>query len=440
MKIFEKLRNISFWTLDNLKRDAVRANYEDIKSIIENQQEINIKQKKEEYLNNLLRHAVRTTKFYSSLTMNLLFEDFPVIDKNSIRNRFNDFLSSEYEKKDLIPVVTSGSTGTPFKVYHDKRKKYRNYADTLYFAGLAGYQLGHHLIYMKIWAKQKMKNSFHYWLQNIQPVDVLHLNNDQMSVIIKKLETSNSTFGFLGYASAMEELCKYLDNTQKGKKVDTDVRSIISMSESLNDYTKRKMSQYFGTPTVSRYSNLENGIIAQQLPDSEGQYLVNTASYILEILQLNSDEPVNPGETGRIVITDLFNYAMPMIRYDTGDLGAFSTDPVQPGKVFLSTVEGRKLDQLYDTKGNHISSYIMYKNMWQYSEISQYQLIQTGKKEYVFKINAKGNFTREDQLRKEFISYLGDDATFKIKYVDEIPLLASGKRKKVVNEYITNKK
>lgn len=73
--------------------------------------------------------------------------------------------------------------------------------------------------------------------------------------------------------------------------------------------------------------------------------------------------------------------------------------------------------------------------MWQYNEIAQYQLIQTGEITYVFKINCETEFQREDQLINEFKEFLGSDADFRVEYVKEIPLLDSGKRRKTVNLY-----
>ena len=188
-------------------------------------------------------------------------------------------------------------------------------------------------------------------------------------------------------------------------------------------------------PVYSRYSNLENGILAQQVPGSGHRYLVNTASYVLEIFKTDTDEPAAPGELGRIVVTDLYNYAMPMIRYDTGDMGVLSKEKDEAGNSYLEIVEGRKLDLLYATDGTLVSSYIVYKNMWQYTEILQYQLVQYGAKDYLFKINMEGPFTKEEKLVQEFKQYLGADANFRVEYVDEIPLLASGKRKKIANTY-----
>jgi phenylacetate-CoA ligase len=127
---------------------------------------------------------------------------------------------------------------------------------------------------------------------------------------------------------------------------------------------------------------------------------------------------------------------MPLIRYDTGDIGAISSDSRKAGNMYFVKIEGRKLDLLYDTNGNLVSSYMVYKNMWQYTEIIQYQLVQEGRREYNIKINADDNFNKEAKLIKEFRTYLGEDAVFTVEYVAEIPLLSSGKRKMIVNNYL----
>lgn len=429
MRFLQPLRKYSFWIFDSLKGSPIRKHFYEVRSVIQSPKssdsEIN--------LSKILSHSIQTTKFYKSLSPASKLEDFPVINKAIIRESFDSFLSDKFDVSELIPVVTSGSTGTPFKTYHDKNKKLRNNADTIFFASRAGFTVGDRLIYMKIFARQKMASPFHYWMQNIVPVDVIKLNDAQIAELIGQMEKSGSSFGFLGYSSALELVCKYLEKNRT-VKVKADVKSIISMSESLNEYTKETTKKYFGISAVSRYSNLENGILAQQEPDGSGRYLLNTASYVVEILKMDSDETAEPGKPGRIVVTDLFNYGMPMIRYDTGDIGTFSKES-DNGNKYLSSIEGRKLDLLYDTSGNLVSSYIVYKNMWQYTEIAQYQLIQEGEKEYTFKINAEGAFTKEARLVDEFREYLGKDAVFTVEYVSEIPLLDSGKRRKIVNNY-----
>ncbi len=423
-----------FWCVDALRGGKIGRHLEDIRRLIEEADAPWAVRRKQELLAALLQHARETTSYYSDKNPSAPLSDYPVVNKTLIRESAARFCSRQYGASKRIAVFTSGSTGTPFEVFHSSGKKLRNSADTIYFARRAGFDIGHRALYMKIWAKEKMSSPFHYFLQNVVPVDVIQLHAAQLEHILRILSKDSSQCGIVGYASALELLAKHLDGRRKGD-APKNVRSIIAISESLSDYTKAALRDYFGVTVVSRYSNQENGILAQQEINGSPQFLVNTASYVLETLKLDSDHPAREGELGRIVVTDLLNYAMPMIRYDTGDVGALVTDSAQPGKLFLSSVEGRKLDLLYDTKGDLVSSFIVYKNMWKYPEIVQYQLIQEGEKQYRFKINANGPLHRDAELINDFKLYLGPDAEIAIEYVSEVPLLASGKRKKIVNLY-----
>ena len=71
-----------------------------------------------------------------------------------------------------------------------------------------------------------------------------------------------------------------------------------------------------------------------------------------------------------------------------------------------------------------------------YQELKQCQLIQKAHGTYGFKLNTEKAFLREEEFIAEFKEYLGKDANISIEYVDEIPLLASGKRRVMVNEMI----
>lgn len=417
-----------FEIIDKIKGSPVTSDLRDIREKLSASSK-----QSDDQLKKLLKHATTSTTFYERYRDEESLKGFPVIDKNLIRENFNLFISKKSKTAALIPVVTSGSTGTPFKIFQDKQKKNRNTADTIYFSGLTGFEIGHKLMYLKIWAKEKMASPFAYWQQNLVPIDVIHLNDSQIERMIQKMENSRSVHGILGYVSALELVCRYLDKVGRDK-VAARVSSVITMSESLSEYVKERMQQYFGAAVYARYSNLENGIIAQQVPGSKHRFLINTASYFVEILELEGNNPAPFRSVGRIVVTDLYNEAFPLLRYDTGDLGSFSGETDEYGNRFLETVEGRKLDVLYDTRGDIVSSYIMYKNMWKYTDIKQYQLIQKDKKRYVLKVNAEPGFSQEKQMVEEFVSYLGKDADFSVEYIDEIPLLNSGKRRKLVNE------
>jgi phenylacetate-coenzyme A ligase PaaK-like adenylate-forming protein len=433
-KLAAQARLLAFWLLDLSRGGIIRKHLKEIGGLL-NPVQVKAAGKHEQYLKEILGHASSHCEFYSGLPLGADLSAFPVVNKSIIKTRQEEFLARGFDPARMYSVTTSGSTGTPFQSYQDKGKKQRNYADTIFFAELTGYKIGQRLFYLKIWVEKKMRSRIAYRFQNMCPVDVIHLNDREIQFLLSRMERHSSDSGILAYASALELICRYLDRIQ-APPLKTGVKSIIAMSEALNEYTRTGMEKYFGVPVFSRYSNLENGIIAQQVPGEKTGFLVNSASYHVEILQMDSDEAVAEGELGRIVVTDLFNRAMPMIRYDTGDIGAMETDPVNEARQYLSTVEGRKLDLLYDTSGAIISSYLVYKNMWQYPEIDQYQLVQEQAKQYTFRINLRGSFEKEEQLVNEFKSFLGQDADFRVEYVSEIPLLASGKRRKIVNNYI----
>lgn len=207
------------------------------------------------------------------------------------------------------------------------------------------------------------------------------------------------------------------------------------MSEHLSQNAVNFLSKFFRCEVVSRYSNMENGFIAQQL-SGNSKYFLNQGSYFVEILKEESDEEAQEGEVGRIVVTDLFNDAMPLIRYDTGDLAKKEKDNWS-GDVLevLSGIEGRKVDSVFSSDGRLISPHTVTNTMWKFNEVVQFQFVQKTQNEYLLKLNIKEPFKREDELTSEIKDYFGSDISVYFEYVSEIPVLSSGKRKKIVNEY-----
>ncbi|WP_438712201.1 CoF synthetase [Aquimarina muelleri] len=432
MKGSELFRNKMFWIIDSLKRGQKRKHYNEIKFIVENPTSTKAIYSKKKYLQNILNHTTKSTSYYEKYKQYKSIEDFPVVDKNIIRDNFNDFQSKNFINLPKYKVSTSGSTGTPFKIYQDSRKKNRNIADNIFFSEMAGFKIGYHLTYFRLWNAFEKKGRIARLLQNIEPIDVFDLSNKEVvDTILKKLSKSKLSNSWLGYASAYQEICKYLDQ-KKSSAIPNNLKSVIAISEKLNDYTKQAMSTYFNTEVISRYSNVENGIIAQQPLGENSCFRINEASYFVEVLEFNSNKRVIDGKLGRIVITDLFNYCMPMIRYDTGDIGI--KDIIDSEPVFVK-IEGRKIDMIYDVNGKIVSvNLVLIVN--KYSELRQSQLIQKAPGIYHFKLNSKDKFLREEEFLNEFKVYLGEEAKITIEYVNEIPLLASGKRRVMVNEMI----
>lgn len=430
MNLFQQIRNKAFWTKDFFNQSPIRNHIRDIKAILEDFSSNQSRQKRAQILDDLLTHATRTTPFYHELKHLRDLQDFPVVNKNIIRDNYAAFRSSSYLGQPTIPIMTSGSTGTPFTAHQDRNKKARNTADTIYFAGKAHFHIGQQLIYMRRWSHDVRKSKLLALIQNIRMVNVTELNDAYFEKWLKELQNDRQEKCLMGYVSAMTELCKYLDKVNS-PPLHCGVTSIIAVAEALNEYCRSSMEKYFGVPVVSRYSNMENGILAQEFPGYR-HFNINWASYVIEILDEETDDPAPYGTLGRIVITDLFNYAMPMIRYDTGDVGIMNLD--SEGVPVLTEVHGRRLDMLYNTRGEVVSPAVVWELKY-FPNIQQFQLIQNDRKSYTIRLTLDGPFDSHAEVIRKYKTHLGEDAEISLEMTDEIPVLKSGKRKLVVNNY-----
>lgn len=435
MHLLNHIRNLSFWVFDFIKGGKIRKHFHDIESILNNPNSKESLDQRDLHLNNILKYATNTTPYYKNYANFTSIADFPVIKKNVIQENFEHFKSEDINAKAYHKVSTSGSTGVPFFLFQNKNKRLRNTADVIVFSKLSNYVIGNRLFELEVWREHNRKKPFKSWMQNIVHFDISKLTHERIDLFISHLKKSKQTKTLLGFASAFETICQYLDKRNIPFEHSFNITSIIANSEYLNDYTRNKLKHYFKVPVLSRYSNEEIGIIAQQTINSPDYFVINHASYFVEILDLENDVPAKKGQLGRIVVTDFFNYCMPIIRYDTGDIAKLVE--FDNGITKFEHIEGRKMDIIYDTNGNLISSFVIYTSFYKYyNYLKQYQFIQENKKEYTVKLNTHDKFPFEEELINNIKNDFGNDAIIKIIYVDEIPPLASGKRKKVVNNYI----
>ena len=426
-------RKILFFLVDFLNKKSLTKEYSNV-AILNSAylDKFNVDYRND-LLKKLLEHAYETVPFYKNEKQKLnSLEDFPLINKNTIRDNFELFKSSSYLTKNVFLVSTSGSTGVPFTVLQDKRKQLRNKADVLFYAKKANYDLGDKLFYIKIWSKKGFLFNIKNYIKNLFPFSVYDLTKEEIPKLIEKIKNTKEDSCIMAYSSSIRIICNYLDSIHSDS-INSNLKSIITISERLDSNTKERAQHYFKCPVYSRYSNNENGILAQQDIYSD-KFSINWASYFIEILDLNSNVSAPYGKPGRVVVTDLFNYAMPLIRYDTGDVAIMDID--ENDVPCLQRVEGRVLDVIYNTNGNMVSSHLAY-HLCKYGNFKQFQLAQLAKKEYRIQLNTETPVVNQETMLEEFKGYLGTDAIIKVEYVDDIPILASGKRREVANFYTT---
>ncbi|MBM4136447.1 MAG: phenylacetate--CoA ligase family protein, partial [Nitrospira sp.] len=152
-----------------------------------------------------------------------------------------------------------------------------------------------------------------------------------------------------GYPSTIALFCQLA--TEQGYDLKgLDVKVVFSTAEVLYDYQKELISDAFGKiPVVNSYGSREGGFISHECP--EGSLHVIDQNIIVEYLR--DGKPVKPGEDGEIVITHLDNWAMPFIRYRTGDIAQLNTGKCKCGRhlSIMNNIKGRTTDFIVTPDG-----------------------------------------------------------------------------------------
>jgi phenylacetate-CoA ligase len=238
----------------------------------------------------------------------------------------------------------------------------------------------------------------------------------------------------VGYASAIAAVAEYCVSMGDAPER-FSLESVILGGETIPDSWRDAIVRAWGCRPLSRYATEEFGVLGHEHPDDPNRHVLNTASYVVELLALDSDEPVPAGVPGRIVVTDLHSHGLPLIRCDTGDVGVLGEDLHGRGELpILDKLVGRTTEAIYTPAGEPISSAAVNKALWDIKRLVQFQFVQHTADSYSLRLHVLEGFHQEKLIRSRFHSILGESVGIRIDYVAHIPPLPSGKRPYIVNE------
>jgi phenylacetate-CoA ligase len=433
MNVFHRLgpyfRRSAFWTADAFQRPSVRSQLEDLEEQLSGTQSVS--QLPSERLGSLLVHATRTTTHYRQYSGCTELAEFPVLQKRHISEHRGAFESIAYAGQRLPVMSTSGSTGMPMQFRLSQLKRCRQRAEVIYFSELAGFKLGMRHANVRI---IRNKKSLRYWMENQVLLNPSMMNEAWFERA--RLELKSPAMVYLtGYARPISMLANYcLENGDEPGMF--SLKAVVPTAEAMTPEDRRSIEQVFGCRVINRYASQEFGVLAQECP--HGRLHLNTASYIFELLSVENDLPAEPGQIGRLVITDLFSHAMPLIRYDIGDLATLNPDPCPCGNPTptLGELQGRLVEMILDTRGQTLSPFILVNNLREVSGITQFRFIQRTGDRYELMLVAAPDFKTEEPVKRLLRKYLGEKANILISRVEDIPPLQSGKRPFIINEHL----
>ena len=386
----------------------------------------------------LLAHAARTVPFYrgrldaiaglrrGELTMDA-WRRLPVLSRTDIQEAGAALVSRRVPKDHgkVADVHTSGSTGRPVTVkttditrlffqalnlrYHlwhgrdvsAKTAKIARLAPSAApgkpVAWVAGYPSGPMVSFDIIRPVTEQLA----WLKEVTPDYLLTYPSNLFSLVQRCEETGDRIAG---------------------------LRQVATMAEVLEPEVRAACERVWGLRVVDAYSAQEVGMIALQCPQHP-HYHVQSENVLVEVLD-RGGKPCAPGEVGRLVVTDLHNFATPLIRYEIGDYAeAGGPCPCGRGLPVLSRILGRVRNMLTLPSGDRIWPVPLTAEYTAIAPVTQFQMVQRSLEIIEMKLVTKRPLTSDEEgrLRTVVQKHLGHPFEIEFTYHDDIPRSASGK-------------
>jgi len=217
-----------------------------------------------------------------------------------------------------------------------------------------------------------------------------------------------------------------------------NLRQVETISEILRPATRDACRKAWDVPVVDMYTTREIGYIALQCPDHE-TYHVQSEGMFVEVLD-EDGLPCAPGETGRVVVTPLHNFAMPLIRYEIGDYAEVGEPcPCGRGLQVLRRILGRKQNMLIMPSGEGrwpLLSSGEIEVLLAIAPIKEYQFVQKKVEHIELRLATYNdlNVEQESALRCWVQEKFGSQFEVKITCFDKLPRSAAGKLQDFVSE------
>lgn len=307
-------------------------------------------------LNRMLAHARATVPYYRDHpgyragTLRSLTElaKLPVIGKEVLRGRpLEEFLADGVEPGTLPTFRTSGSTGRRVTVVHDPRSHDYHLASCVRrFLATGRYLPTDRLSHIRPFAPpsrgyEKAKLFRRQVLLTDRPMDDIkaELLAERPQVLI-------------GYPVHLRALLRALTPDELARLRRT-LRLVMTESELLVDEHRALFEREFGAPVHDEYSAFEVLNIAYEC--KHGRAHLAEDRLLVEILDPDG-RPLPDGTEGRVVVTAFMERAMPLIRYDLGDVGRVDTGPCPCGRRFrtLRLTAGRVNDSVLLPTGRQL--------------------------------------------------------------------------------------
>ncbi len=391
------------------------------------------------YLKKLLEHAYSHTKFYkeyydqhgvniSQINSVADLSKLPILTKEHVKEHCRELLANTNPVGKYIHITSSGSTGQPKHLYLDRNSYGWRMASTFLAWKYAGFKFGDSYLRLTLTPRKGWLPKAVDWSTRCTYEDLYHFDELKLETIEKLLDTKNFDFIY-SYASSAYLLAQYLKSKNKSYH---HLKGIITQGELLFPHYRALIEEVFNTRVTDLYGGDGTSISGQC---SYGNYHIIDPEVIIEIVD-DSGNLMPGGVIGRLLVTDLHNYPMPLIRYELGDLAALLDVTCPCGQTFsvMSQPYGRDTDIIKLSNGTRLIVHVFTVLFSKYSEVKQFQVVELAQDTLQLNLVVTQEYGSETltRIKSDILAHTKGVGTILENLVDEIPLTQSNKRRFVI--------
>lgn len=361
------------------------------------------------------------------------WHNIPILTKNEIRKYASSIITTK--QKYLMKITTGGSTGEPLTVYHDKRFTDEIIGWEMLESWGISPSCDKAFIYRTVRTSRlkRIFNAIMWYPTRRLFLDAKNLTQESMQRFTSELFKLKPQL-LQGYVGGLLEYAKYCED----KKISFDfLKAAWATSAPLSESNRKFLESIFNTKVYDQYGCCEIFWLAAECKLQKGLH-VHDAFRLIEIVDENGKIQKN-GEYGDVVVTDLSNFAFPLIRYRNGDRGRYLVHGCECGSKspLVDKIKGRISDNIRLPNGKVISGEYFTTIFDDKPEaVKSFQIHQHV--DYSIDLRCvKTDIEKADQICTEKKSQIEEITNHKIKvnlvYVDKIPH-DSGKTRFIISD------
>ena len=361
---------------------------------------------------------------------------FPVTTKMDIKKYGTSlFLKNGTDIKNCYKISTSGSTGIPLEIYFSWMEQAFKIARWLRVLFLNGYSIRDRVMSLTTSARLNEGITVLQKFGLLRRLAVsYHIPFEKIADIFLKYKPHV----LYGNRSHLELLANELIKQKIRLK---NLKLVVVAAEMLRQHNRDLFRKAFGIEVIEAYGSMEMGIIAFETQARDGLHLCDDLT-IIEFLD-EKGRDAKPGETARVIVTDLLGTTMPFIRYEQGDLAEFALFQNSRGvyERRITRIMGRDEDKIILPDKTVRNFHIFYEVMDMFPQILQFRVIQKKVDLFYIYIAAKQDYFKE--IEEIIINMLSNnfpaECVFKLLRVDSIPPDPGGKIRMFISELVRSK-